>query len=788
VNGLLLFATISVVVAVGAMLPPRVASVMPPGAQRGTEVEWTVSGERLVDVKDLLLCDPGLELLTVVAGKNAESCMLKVRVHQDAKLGAHAMRLRTAGGLSNLFHVFIGAQPEVAEARTDNGAQVLQLPCTVGAEMTGEDPDRYVVALAAGARCVCEIEAMRLLRSPIDLMLSVRGPDGNELGRVDDTAFGHKDPVLAFVAGVAGAYEIVVEQAFADRVNTGAYRLHVGDLPRPTATVPAGVQPMQKTPLALLGDGALVTTEVELSDDGTGYAPVFTQDARGVSPTPVWVRVGGPIEVATEPSSDPEKLPLLPYPSSTTGVVTDRAGVRYRIAAKKGEAFEFRVLTQGIRSPLDPVMGVRNKDGLLLAGDDDAGAPASDAFVRLTAREDGELFLTVRDVMRRHSPMHVFRLECGVRAQTTKCRLVVARGQDPVVTIPIGSHGGMVLQVDDADVEAGLTFVLDGLPPGVTAVFGRVQKGQNLVPFVLHAVGDVPLAASLASLSLRAEKEPLVRSAGYAQVLPLVTARNDQAILSVLQQKLPVAIAAQVPFGLELVPPTVPIVRGAPLAVQVRIRRVAGFLGEVRLRALWTPTGVGAGEVTVPAAQDVAMLPLDAGANAPLGPFALAVRATAVGKDEAFEVCSGFCEVVVDKPWLTAKVEGGRATLGAELSLPLVIEKDAEQKRAIVGPLQVRLLSLPRGVTAEAVAVAAEAVAGAFTVHIAADAAVGKHKNVVLEVRVPVEGGEVVHRYGIPELRIDEPKRPKKAKPTAVDASVTKPTAAPSGESKGGPR
>ncbi|MEQ1633847.1 MAG: hypothetical protein ABL997_15810, partial [Planctomycetota bacterium] len=130
---------------VAAMLPPRVASVMPPGAQRGTEVRFSIKGERLAAASELLLCKPGLELLGVEPGKNAESCVLHVRVHQDAALGAHALRLRTPGGLSNLFHVFVGAQPEIVEAREGNKPQVLQAPCTVGGELTGEDPDRYVV-------------------------------------------------------------------------------------------------------------------------------------------------------------------------------------------------------------------------------------------------------------------------------------------------------------------------------------------------------------------------------------------------------------------------------------------------------------------------------------------------------------------------------------------------------------------------------------------------------------------------------------------------------------------
>ena len=537
---------------------------------------------------------------------------------------------------------------------------------TIDGSITGEEVDCYTLSLAAGAHCIAEVEGMRLGRGPIDLTLLVAGPDGKELARVDDTALGHKDPWLAFDAAVAGTYEVRVFPSYADGNNAGPYRLHLGDLPRPTAALPTGGAPGSSYAAELIGDARPMRCDVALPDGGDEWHAVFASDARGTAPTPIFVRNGGPTE-----APKPAEGAALTLPCSISSVVTTPAGERVRFRAKKGDVVELRALTLGMRSPLDPVLTIYKSDGKWLAGDDDAGSPASDSMLRFTAPEDGEYQAEVRDLLRRCSPLHAFRLELGSRPKATRCRLVVVRGQEPVLAVPQGGCGGMVLQLDDADVDAGLAFAAKGLPAGVTATFGRIQKGANLIPFVLHAAADAPLAGALADLTLLSEKEPRERSAGYAQPIALVTVRNDQPILQTTMRRMPVAVARAVPFSVAVVTPKVPLVRGAPLLVQIQVTRAEGFAGDVRVKALWTPPGVGAGEVTIAANATTGMLPIDANGNAPLGAFPLAVLASATVKDEGFEQCSPFAEVTVEKPWLTAETQGARTTPGKTIQLPV---------------------------------------------------------------------------------------------------------------------
>ena len=753
------------------MLPPKVDGLSPLGGRRGTEVELTLRGQRLGEPLALLCTRPGIEVLALAAGKDAGSCTAKLRLAADCALGPQPLRLRTQSGLSNLCQFFVGALPEIQEQRTGDAGQPVEPDCTIDGAIKGEETDRYTVDLPAGAHLVAEVEAMRLGRGPIDLALSVLAPDGSVLARADDTALGHKDPWLAFDARAPGRYEVRVAAAFADGQNEGAYRLHLGQLPRPVAALPCGGAPGQTFEVTLLGDREPWRATVALPDappgGGDEWFAFYPGDARGCAPTPVWLRVGGPPEVT--PQQDGDGPPRVTFPGSVSGVVDHEDGARYRFAAKKGETFELRALATGLHSPLDPVLAVRAGDGKLLAADDDGGG-LGDSLLRFAAPADGEFTVEVRDLLHRCSPAHVFRLECGPRPRLSRCRLVVARGQEALCDVPQGGAAGGVLQLDvadNADLDAGLQFALGALPAGVTAAFGRIGKGSNLVPFVLTAALDAPLAGAFAEVGLRAEREPRERDAGYAQVLPLVTVRNDQPILTTVQRRLPVAVTRAAPFTLALTAPRVPLVRGAPLGVGVAVQRAAGWKGDVRVKALWTPPGVGAGEVTVPAGASAGVLPLDANGNAPLGPFVLAVVATSTVGNEGFEQGSTFVEVTVDKPWLTAQVGAARTTAGTPCAVPL--ELHAEQ--ALQGPLHARLLGLPKGVGAEPLALAADATHGAFALAVAADAATGRFRDLALEIRVPHDGAEVVHRFGVGELRIDA--APPAAAPPANAAPAT---------------
>lgn len=742
----------------GAIQAPQVDRMTPPGGQRGTEVAVTLTGQRLFEPQGVLLEQPGLELLEIKADK-PEQCTLRLRVAADCALGLHALRLRTAFGIGNLLQFAVGVLPEVAEQRTGDAPQTVPLGCTVNGSLRNEEIDRYAFAATAGTRVQCEAEGIRLGRSNLDLVLAVSGPDGRDLERADDSVLGIKDPQLAFTAPVDGNYVVSVRTAFADDTNAGGYRLHVGTFPRPLGCLPCGGEPGEALAVTLLEAtseaAAGAPLQVQLPNTQGEWFRWFPADARGTAPTPLLLRVGGPPN--RTPAVDAQGRNFVEFPGSVHGVVAQPGQkVAFHWHAKKGVEIEFRAMARALRSPLDPVLSVRDAEGRQLADNDDT--TGLDSVLRFNPPADGDYRIEVRDLLRGGSANHFFRLEGAKRSESPSLRLVVARREEAVLAVTRGNRIGAVLQWSGLDPKHELVLMAKDLPAGVTAEFGPVLAGTNLVPLLLTAAPDAEMAGSQAALWLRAAVAPHERDPGFQQVVPLVMARNDQPLVSATVRRVPVAVTQAAPFTLVVEPPAVPIVRGAPLQLQVRIVRAEGFTEAVRVRALWNPPGLSAGQVEIDGKADRGTFPLDASGSAMTGRIPIALVGQARSRGGSVEVCSDWIELQVDEPWLTADVGKVRTEAGVAATLRV----QCKAVRPLTGACEATLLGLPRGVTCAAIPFEAAAANELdFALQVAADAAPGRHRGFLVQVRVPANAASgapsVEHRFGGGEIRIDEP-------------------------------
>ena len=93
---------------------PGLSSIAPRGAQRGTEVEVTFAGARLADAQEIMLYYPGISVKKFeVKGDN--QVLTTLAIDPQCRLGIHAMRVRTASGISDLKTFSIGLLPETSE-------------------------------------------------------------------------------------------------------------------------------------------------------------------------------------------------------------------------------------------------------------------------------------------------------------------------------------------------------------------------------------------------------------------------------------------------------------------------------------------------------------------------------------------------------------------------------------------------------------------------------------------------------------------------------------------------
>src|SRR5688500_14739518 len=92
---------------------PSLGSISPPGGQRGTEVDVTFGGGRLADAQEIMLYYPGISVKKFeVKGDN--QVITTLAIAPECRIGIHAMRVRTASGISDLKTFSVGLFPETA--------------------------------------------------------------------------------------------------------------------------------------------------------------------------------------------------------------------------------------------------------------------------------------------------------------------------------------------------------------------------------------------------------------------------------------------------------------------------------------------------------------------------------------------------------------------------------------------------------------------------------------------------------------------------------------------------
>ncbi len=435
----------------------------------------------------------------------------------------------------------------------------------------------------------------------------------------------------------------------------------------------------------------------------------------------------------------------------------------YKFSAKKGRTLGIQVMARSLRSPVDSVIEILLPSGKRIQTNDDAGGP--DSRLQFRVPEDGEYVLSIRDHLGSGGPLHRYRIEVAPSRRTMRSFVAVpGRPDDVTVSVPRGGRMATVMRASGVDVRANVTQGLSGLPEGVTVETVPFASGTPFVPILLSAASDAHLGGNLVRVRARASKEPKIRAAGFSQSTPLVIVRNNQTYLETRVDRIAVAVTDPVPFKVDLLPLGVPLIRQSPQRLAVKVTREAGFEGPVRVRMLWLPPGVRAGEITVAAGKTEGHIPINATGNAPFRTWKIAVVGSAnVGGQVS--VSSALTDLEVGARWVTATIGKMRTEQGkpGKLSVKLTGKKEFE------GEFVAELLNLPRPLKTEFPRFTSLTQDFSYDVAVDPKAGPGRHKNLLLQLKIPTPQGEVIHHFRGGEIRIDKPlpKKRKKPKPAA---------------------
>jgi hypothetical protein len=745
-----------------AAFTPVLNLVNPRGGQRGTEMEIHFHGERLEEIGEALFYQPGLTL-SDIDPKDGKHATAKLTIAADAPLGEHSLRLRTAGGLTELRSFWVGQFPAVAEAEpnaTFDQAQRVELNTTVQGVAANEDDDYYVCTLKKGQRLSVEVEAMRLGRLMFDAYVAILDPKKFELASCDDTPLLRNDAFASIIAPEDGDYRIVVHEAAYEGTDDCQYRLHIGTFPRPKAIFPTGGKPGETVEFTFIGDPAgPFKQSITLPTDAVSSFPIFPQHDGLSAPSPHLVTVS-PLESVSEAGANKDAAfatPAPPIPCAMHGVIDeDNAMDWFKFTARKDQNLVLRVLARSHRSPLDSILSLHQMDGKQIAANDDQGSP--DSLINWTCPADGDYCVRVRDQLGRTGADFTYRIEIAEKAPAIAASLPTVERVNSqkwkTFPVPRGNRYAAVVNVTRDNIACDSVFEAASLPNGVIMTAPPVPKSITTFPVVFEAAPDAPLAGGLHPFSLRVTGD-VALTGKLADTIHHVDINNEGPYHSVTVDRIATAVIHEAPFRIDLETPAVPIVKNGTLAIKVRATRKEGYAEKITVRFLWNPPGIS-GPVTleIPGDQSEILYELNANNDAAAATWQVCVLAEANTPQGPILVSSALTPLKVADPYVALTLDLAATEQGKPTSMLAKIE----QLHPFEGNATVELLGLPHGTACPPQNFTKDQTELTFPIAIAADATVGKHNGVFCRVNVPENGATILHQTAMNStLRIDAP-------------------------------
>ncbi len=761
-----------------AALPVFSAS-KPAGMQRGVDTKISFTGDRLEDFEGAIFYSPGISLKSVDKVEKGK-VDATISIAPDVPLGNHFLRLRTKSGISFMRHIMVGPYPNVEEKEPNNDfetPQLVEFNQTIEGLVGSEDVDYYKVAAKKGQRISLEIEGLRLGHAAFDSFIAVFNSKRFELASSDDTILNVQDGYLSMIAPEDGDYIVQVRESSYRGSGNSFYRLHVGSFRRPDVCYPSGgkIGTTQKIKF-IESDGGVIEEDVVLPSEPTNKYPLYLKENPApsgnvlrVSPydNAMEVEPNDTVATATNTGMSP--------PLAINGIIEKPGDIDFfKLKLVKGQKVDFITYAQTLGSPLDSVAVVYNAAGGGLASNDDGnvGSRKLDSKFVFTAPEDGEYPFSITDHLGRGGANFVYRIEAEASVPSVTFSSPDYSVNDSqkrqFIAVPRGNRYATLVNIIRNNASGDMTFDLPNLPPGVKVIAPVILGTQNSFPLLFEADVAAPLSGASVPITLK-PNDPAQKVVGkLSQIIDIVRVGNTIYKQEKID-KLPVAVIEEVPYTLELVKPTVPIVTNGSLNLKVIAKRKEGFKAAIRVLMLWRPPGINSqGEVEIPAEQNEATFTLDSQGDVVPGTYQFTVMGEAEGGNGTIYAASPYTDITVTPAHITGTVQLTAVDQGKETDFVCTLE----QKVPFEGEATAQIIGVPTGVTVGPITINKGSKDVIFKVKTDATAPVGKHATLFCQVDVPVPGGTTIHRIaGGSILRIDTPP-PMAAAPVVAAAAA----------------
>lgn len=769
---------------------PELAIVLPRGAQRGTEVDLSLRGQRLGDATQVLFYDPSITCthLQIVSPTEVTA---HIRIDPAAPLGEHQLRLCTSSGISELRTFYVGPFPIVLSKKPNNDfahPQPVDLNVTVAGTIENEEVDYLVVQMKKGQRLAAEVHGMRLGTTDFDPYVAILDAHRFELAVSDDTALARQDSIASILAPADGRYIIQVRESSYGGNGDSKYLLHIGTYPRPLAIYPLGGQIGENLNAQLIGDVAgTIPVTVKLPDSPTPSFDYFAQQDGLCPPSPNFLRASPfPNMLEAEPNDDPKTATVYhgPLPVAFNGIISHKGDIDFfRFTAKGGKAIEMHVIARQLRSPLDSVLAVYNADGNRLADNDDAGGP--DSYLRFNPPSDGDYLVSVTDQLRQGGPDYTYRVELEyVEPKLSLTIPVLEQGaasqRRQAIAVPRGNRFATLLRAQRADFGGELTLSSPDLPPGVTLVSENFPGNGDVIPVIFQAAPDAPTGGHLCTLTGRCTDPGNPVTGHFTQNVDLVYGPNNSPLYVSHTDRLAVTVTQEAPFKLRIEQPKTPLLQNGSMNLRVIADRAPGFKNPISVHMLFNPPGVSSSpSVDMPGDQNEVNYPLSANDGAETKHWKVCVLGQSDVGGELW-VASDFVDLEVAPSILAMRLE----MTAVERGKTAQVYCNVDQRNKFDGTATVKLMGLPQECTAADVPLTSSDQHIVFNLNTTDKSPVGQQSTLFCQVTFTQNGLPVLQGAGQGGvLRIDPPPAPRPNAPqVAVAAPPQRPAATVAGK------
>jgi Bacterial pre-peptidase C-terminal domain len=763
---------------------PTIGAPSPRGLQRGTESILTIGGGNLADAQEIFFLTPGFSVskLEVV---NASQVKATIKIAPDAALGEHVFRVRTATGFSNMHTFWIGALPIVDEKEPNNDfptPQKIAMNVTVHGSIGGEDVDYFAVEAKKGQRISVEVEAMRLASGFFDPYVAILDTKRFELAQSDDTTLFKQDGCLSVIAPEDGTYIVMIRES--SYGGGSAYRLHIGTFPRPTAVIPSGGILGEEIELTFLGDASgPIKQKVKLpATMPEGKFAVHCQDVNGISPSGLPFRLSPDAKsvIETEPNDNHAQASKGDLPCAFHGIIDKPGDIDFfKFTAKKGQVFDVECQARRLGSPLDPIMYIYPLNGNALTGNDDSRGP--DSYFRITIPNDGEYAISVTDHLKKGGPTYTYRIELNAvqpRVDLSIPRVALYSQERQAMAVPRGNRFATLVSAGRVDMGGDLNITAEGLPAKMTFATETMNAGMTVVPVVLEAAADAPIAGTLATFSAKHVDPKVNVSSVFSLLADFTIAAPGQSLYSsTTGYKTGFAVTQEAPFKITIVEPKVPLVHNGSMQLKIVAERKPDFKAPITIIPLYNPPGVGsASSVVIPEGQNEAYFTMNANGGAPVRKWKYVVMGNAATATGPIWVSSQLATIEIAPPYMGLTFERGAVEQGKETQIFVKISNT----KPFAGNAKIKLIGLPAKVTTAAeLEINKDTKEIPFPIKTEATAPAGIHRNLFCQITIMENGEPIVHNIGATELRIDVPLPPKKDQPMVVATPMPMPKVDP---------